>query len=85
MQDYRTGKYLLEALILASTKPKYDKILFIELRLQYMKSASSEHVEKIHVENMLCTQISFFVFVLTVKTIYVAQHVLSLQFSLLNL
>ena len=82
MQDYRTGKYLLEALILASTKPKYDKI---ELRLQYMKSASSEHVEKIHVENMLCTQISFFVFVLTVKTIYVAQHVLSLQFSLLNL
>ena len=32
-----TGKSLSEALILASTKPKYDKRLFIELRGEYMK------------------------------------------------
>ena len=45
-----TGKSLSEALILASTNPQFDKRLFIELRVQYMKIASSEHVE-----NMLCT------------------------------
>ena len=39
-----TGKYFPEALILASTNPQYDKRLFIELRVQYMKIASSEHV-----------------------------------------
>ena len=32
-----------EALILASTNPQYDKIWFIELPVQYMKIASSEH------------------------------------------
>ena len=44
-----TGKSFLEALILASTNPQYDKILFIQLQDQYMKIASSEHVK-----NMLC-------------------------------
>ena len=39
-----TGKYLSEALILALTNPQYDKRLFIELRVQYMKTTSSEHV-----------------------------------------
>ena len=39
-----TGKSLSEALILASTNPKYDKRLFIELQVQYMKIANSEHV-----------------------------------------
>ena len=39
-----TGKYFSEALILASTNPQYDKRLFIELRVQYMKITSSEHV-----------------------------------------
>ena len=48
LHDYCTGKYLSEALILASTNPQYDDRLFIELRVQYMKSASS-------VENMLRT------------------------------
>ena len=43
-----------EALILASTNPQYDKRFFLELRVQYMKIPSSEHVE-----NMLCTQIGF--------------------------
>ena len=38
------GKSFSEALILASTKPQYDKILFIELQVQYMKIASSVHV-----------------------------------------
>ena len=39
-----TGKSLPQALILASTKPQYDKRLFIELRVQYMKITSSENV-----------------------------------------
>ena len=43
-----------ETLILVSTNPQYDKRLFIELRVQYMKIPSSEDVE-----NMLCTQIVF--------------------------
>ena len=36
-----TGKSFSEALILASTNLQYDKRLFIELRVQYMKIASS--------------------------------------------
>ena len=43
-----TGKYLSEALILVSTNPQYDYRLFIELRVQYMKIPSSEHVENMH-------------------------------------
>ena len=39
-----TGKSLSEALIFASTNPQYDERLFIELRVQYMKIVSSEHV-----------------------------------------
>ena len=61
-----TGKSFSEAFILTSTNPQYDKRLFIDLPVQYMKSKSSEHGE-----NMLCTQIVFFVFVLTFRTIYV--------------
>ena len=66
-----TGKSFSEALILASTKPQYDKILFIELQVQYMKIASSVHV----------VYTMFFVFVLTFRTIYVHnmfQHVLNM-------
>ena len=48
MQTY-TGKYLSEALILGSTNPQYEKRLFIDLPVQYMKTTSSEHGE-----NMLC-------------------------------
>ena len=39
-----TGKSLLEALILASTNPQYEKRLLIDLPVQYMKTTSSEHV-----------------------------------------
>ena len=39
-----TGKSLSEALILAATNPQYVKRLLIELRVQYMKTKSSEHV-----------------------------------------
>ena len=35
---------MLEALILASTNPQYDKRLFIDLPVQYMKTISSEHI-----------------------------------------
>ena len=47
-----------EALILGSTNPQYDKRLFIDLPVQYMKTTSSEHGE-----NMSCAEI-----VLNVKT-----------------
>ena len=39
-----TGKSFSEALILASTNPQSDKRLYIELQVQDMKIASSEHV-----------------------------------------
>ena len=39
-----TGYSLSEALILASNNPKYDNRLFVELRVQYMKTTSSEHI-----------------------------------------
>ena len=39
-----TGKSFSEALILASTNPQYEKRLFIDLPVQYMKTTSSEHV-----------------------------------------
>ena len=45
-----TGKSFSEVLIIALTNPHYDKRLFIELQVQYMKIPSSEHQE-----NMLCT------------------------------
>ena len=48
LHDYNTGKSLLEALILASTNPQYDKRLFIDLPVQYMKTTSSEHVMYVH-------------------------------------
>ena len=51
-----TGKSLSEALILASTNPQYGKRLLIKLRVQYIKTTSS---------NM------YVVFVLTFRTIYV--------------
>ena len=53
-----TGKSLSEAHILGSTNPQYDKRLFIDLPVQYMKTTSSEHGE-----NILCAKI-----VLNVKT-----------------
>ena len=49
-----TGKSLSEALILGSTNPQYDKRLFNEVRVQYMKILSSEPVD-----NLLCAQIVF--------------------------
>merc|ERR1712008_465063 len=39
-----TGKSFSEAPTLASTNPQYDKTLFIESPVQYMKTTSSEHV-----------------------------------------
>ena len=47
--DADTSKSLSEAFILISTKPQYDKRLFIDLPVQYMKTTSSEHGE-----NMFC-------------------------------
>jgi hypothetical protein len=39
---------LSETLILGSTNPQYDKRLFIDLPVQYMKTKSSEHVVHIN-------------------------------------
>ena len=65
-----TGKSFSEALILPSTNPQFDKRLFIELQVQYMKIPRSEHVVftncfcfSFNIQNNLCTQ-----------------HVLSLEF-----
>ena len=52
-----TGKSLSEALILASTNPQYNDRLFIQLRVQYMKIARSEHGK-----NMLCKYTNCFLF-----------------------
>ena len=44
-KKYRnTGKSVSETLILGSTNPQYDKRLFFDLPVQYMKTTSSEHV-----------------------------------------
>ena len=54
-----TGKSLSEALILGSTNPQYDKRLFFDLPVQYMKTTSSEHVVycfECQNKNNLCTQ-----------------------------
>ena len=57
-----TGKSLSKALIFAATNPKYDNRLFIELRVQYMKTPSSNLgrtccVHKLFdIQNNFCTQ-----------------------------
>ena len=38
-----TGKSFSEALIFGIANPQYDKRLFIDLPVQYMTTASSEH------------------------------------------
>ena len=71
-------KSLSEALMLGSSNPQYDKRLFIDLQVQYIKTTSSEHGE-----NMLWAKI-----VLNVKnkkqffctTWTCSPHVLSLYF-----
>ena len=71
-----TGKSFSEALILGSTNPQYDRRLFIDLRVQYMKIPSSEHGEnkgrtcKQHVLNMFSS---------------CSPHVLSLEFLCIEL
>ena len=44
------GNFFSETLILASTNPQYDNILFIELRVQYI-TTSSVHVVYINCQN----------------------------------
>ena len=65
-----TGKSFSEAFILTSTNPQYDKRLFIDLPVQYMKTTSSEHGE-----NMLCTQIVL-CFCFDIQNNLCTQHVL---------
>ena len=67
-----TGKSMPEALILASTKPKYDNRLFIELQVQYKKTTSSVHVVYIKLFLLLFWHSEQFL-----KT----QHVLNFYFS----
>ena len=79
LKQFCTGKSFSEALILPTTNPQYDKRLFIELPVQYMKIPSSEHVE-----NMLCTQIVF-CFCSDIQNNLSSKHVLSLKFSFTEL
>ena len=65
-----TGRSLSEAIIFASTNPQYDDRMLIELRVQYMKIQSSEHVK-----NMLCTQS---VFCFYIQDNLCTQHVLDM-------
>ena len=65
-----TGKSLSEAFILTSTNPHFDRTLFVDLPVQYMKTTSSEHKE-----NMLCTQIVF-CFCFEIQNKICKQHVL---------
>ena len=62
-----TGKSLSEAFILTSTNPQYNKRLFIDLPVQYMKTTSSEHVVYIN-----CSECQ----IKTKKNNLCAQHVL---------
>ena len=72
-----TGKFMSEALIFASPNPQYDNTLFIELRVQYMKIPSSEHV--------VYTNWFVFVLVLTFTTIYVHKMFRACRFHVLDL
>ena len=70
-----TGKFFSEALILASTNPQYDKRLFIELQVRYMK---------IEAQNMGRTQVEHVVYINCSECqnkINLCTHVLRLQFS----
>ena len=50
-----TGKSLSEALIFASTNPQYDKRLFIELQVQYMKIPSSNLGRTYYIQKLFLT------------------------------
>ena len=67
-----TGKSLSEALIFASTNPRYDDRLVMKLQVQYMRIPSSELVK-----NMLCTQIVF-CFRFNIQNNLCTQHVLDM-------
>ena len=70
-----TGKSLSEALIFAASNPQYDIRLFIELRVQYMKTTSSEHVVYTN-----CFLFLYWQF----KTIYVHNMFWDCSFHVLN-
>ena len=55
------GKFLSEALILASTNPQYDNRLFIELQVQYMKIPSSNLGRTCYVQKLFLTFRTIFV------------------------
>ena len=60
-----TGKYLSEALILASTNPQYDNRLFTKLRIQYKKIARSQHIVYTHSEQFMyttCSELGIFMY-----------------------
>ena len=66
-----TGKSMSEALILESVNPKYDARLFIDLRLQYKKNTSSEHV----------VYKNCFFFVLALQTIFEHNMLINLFYA----
>ena len=72
-----TGYSLSEALILASINPKYGDRLFIELQVKYL-------YEKCKLRTC-CAHKLLFIFVLTLRTIYVHNMFCACNFHVLNL
>ena len=70
-----TGISFPEAFILALTNPKYDKRLLIELRVQYIKTTSPEHVVYIN-----CSELS----IQKQKTICIHNMFLACSLDVLN-
>ena len=66
-----TGKSVSETLIFESVNPQYDDRLFIDLRLQYEKNTSSDHV----------VYKNCFLFCFGIQNNFRTQHVLNLYFS----
>ena len=61
LQISSTGKSLSEALIFASTNPRYDDRLFIELQVQYIKIPSSNPGRTCCVQKLFLTFRTIFV------------------------
>ena len=59
VECYCTGKFLSEPVILTSTNPQYDKRLYIDLPVQYMKPTSAEHGKSMRI-TFSCHVLSMF-------------------------
>ena len=68
---FSTGKSLTEAFILTSINPQYDKRLFIDLSVQYMKTTNSENVVSINCSECQDTNKKQFVYRTCSELVYI--------------